>query len=552
MELTIDQALQQGVAKHKEGKLQDAEGLYRAILHSQPLHPDANHNLGVLAVSVNKAEAALPLFKTALEANPNIEQFWLSYIDALIKNLQFDNAKQVVEQAKRQGVAKEKLNVLMTQLASINMQENISRLSPPQQQLSNLLAHYQDGQFIDAEKLAISMTQDFPQHPFGWKVLGAVLGQTGRRSEAVYVNRTSVLLYPHDAATQYNLGTSIQGLGRPDEAEAIFRQALMLKPDLAEAHNNLGTTIKEVGRLEEAKVVFRQALLLKPNLAEAYSNLGATLHELDSLVEAAANYSKAKTVKPELLEAHNNLLGCLYQLDKKSPFFAELDYLINQDEANAVIGSLVCRSELKYGMQRPNPFCTEPLKYVLHTDLNTKYDFEEIFVERAKTILNDNRVSNKKQTLLVNGHQTSGNLFETKNEFTDKIQEIIRLEIEKYRIHFKNNNDGLIKKWPTEYSLYGWLISMKSGGELKPHIHDQGWLSGSIYINIPPKLKVDSGNLVVSLGEDRDATGSRINMKKIISVVTGSLVLFPASLTHYTIPFESEEERIVLAFDVKK
>jgi hypothetical protein len=30
------------------------------------------------------------------------------------------------------------------------------------------------------------------------------------------------------------------------------------------------------------------------------------------------------------------------------------------------------------------------------------------------------------------------------------------------------------------------------------------------------------------------------------------MVLFPASLMHYTIPFESEEERIVLAFDVKE
>jgi len=30
MELTVEQALQQGVAAHKEGKLQDAERLYRA------------------------------------------------------------------------------------------------------------------------------------------------------------------------------------------------------------------------------------------------------------------------------------------------------------------------------------------------------------------------------------------------------------------------------------------------------------------------------------------------------------------------------------------
>lgn len=92
MELTIERTLQQGVAAHKEGKLHDAERLYRAILQSQPMHPDANHNLGVLAVSVNKFEAALPLLKIALEANPKIEQFWLSYINALIKAQQFHNA----------------------------------------------------------------------------------------------------------------------------------------------------------------------------------------------------------------------------------------------------------------------------------------------------------------------------------------------------------------------------------------------------------------------------------------------------------------------------
>ena len=80
MKLTIEQVLQQGVAAHKEGELQEAERLYRAILKSQPLHPRANHNLGVLAVSVNKIDAALPLFKTALEGNPKIEQLSLIHI----------------------------------------------------------------------------------------------------------------------------------------------------------------------------------------------------------------------------------------------------------------------------------------------------------------------------------------------------------------------------------------------------------------------------------------------------------------------------------------
>ena len=141
-------------------------------------------------------------------------------------------------------------------------------------------------------------------------------------------------------------------------------------------------------------------------------------------------------------------------------------------------------------------------------------------------------------------------LFDFENNFIEEIQKVVRSEIERYRINFENSQEGLIRKWSTNYSLYGWLICMKSGGELQPHIHDKGWLSGSIYINVPPNLKNDSGKLVVAIGKDSDATNSRQNLKKVIDVVTGSMALFPASLMHHTIPFESEEERIVLAFDV--
>ena len=171
MELTIEQALQQGIAAHKVGKLEEAEHLYRAIMQSQPLHPDANHNLGLIAVSVNKADAALLLFKTALEANPKIEQFWLSYIDALIKEQQFENAKQAIKKAKKKGFDATKLKVLFSQ-SKVNADTKV----PSQQQSSSLLEYYQTGQYGDAEKLAKSITQQFPQHQFAWKVLGAIFG----------------------------------------------------------------------------------------------------------------------------------------------------------------------------------------------------------------------------------------------------------------------------------------------------------------------------------------------------------------------------------------
>tara|TARA_B110000037_G_C16797359_1_gene374010 strand:+ start:353 stop:538 length:186 start_codon:yes stop_codon:yes gene_type:complete len=60
MEMTLLEALRKGVDAQQAGQIQDAERLYTAILKAQPKHPDANHNMGVLAVGVGKVEQALP------------------------------------------------------------------------------------------------------------------------------------------------------------------------------------------------------------------------------------------------------------------------------------------------------------------------------------------------------------------------------------------------------------------------------------------------------------------------------------------------------------
>ena len=73
MKPTIEQIMQKAIAEHKKGKLEDAERLYRIILKTQPKHPDANHNLGILAAMLNKIDASLPLFETALENNQNVK-----------------------------------------------------------------------------------------------------------------------------------------------------------------------------------------------------------------------------------------------------------------------------------------------------------------------------------------------------------------------------------------------------------------------------------------------------------------------------------------------
>tara|TARA_B110000259_G_scaffold135633_1_gene152759 strand:- start:274 stop:1461 length:1188 start_codon:yes stop_codon:yes gene_type:complete len=370
--------------------------------------------------------------------------------------------------------------------------------------------------------------------------------QEGKTDIAVELYNQVLKINPKNSAAHYNLGGIFKKLKENEKAKSYFEKAIEIKPNHANAHYNLGEIFYELKENEKAKSCYEKAIKINPEHIDANYNLGIALFATQQYKNAAEhfkliNYKNSKSF----------LLQCLYKIEDKSFFFKELDYLIKQGENNPIIGSLISRAEIKYRIKKLNPFCGDPLKYILITNLTEEYNFKNIFVEPIKSALKEDMFSTKTQGLLKNGYQTAGNIFAKKNDFFDKIKDIIHLQIKKYQDLFKESNEGFIKNWPKSYDVYAWLVNMKTGGKLAPHIHEFGWLSGSIYINVPPKLEADSGNLVVCINDQVSESENEINPKKIIDVVTGSVCLFPSSLYHYTIPFESKEERIVLAFDVK-
>ena len=84
----------------------------------------------------------------------------------------------------------------------------------------------------------------FPDHPLGWKVLGASLKQLGRPPESVPPMRRAVELSPQDAEAHNNLGVTLSTLGRLDEAELVLRESTILNPHSAEAHSNLANLLE--------------------------------------------------------------------------------------------------------------------------------------------------------------------------------------------------------------------------------------------------------------------------------------------------------------------
>ena len=345
-EFTVDQALQQGIEAHKTGKVQEADRLYTAILKAQPRHPDANHNMGVLAVGVGKVEQALPFFKTALEANPTKAQYWLSYIDTLIKLDKLTEAKAVLDQAKSKGAQGDGFDKLEQRLHETAQEPlEASKIAieaqPPKPFILDSLKLDQaiklakkkakEGSPEEAKRIYQEILTKFPKNKRARDGLkGLVVSVADKASKVQDVprgelqslinlyNKGQLALvvehaqgltkrYPEAFAVWNLLGVAAAQIGQLDQTIFAYNKALAIKPDYAEAYNNLGNALKEQGKLAEAIEAYNKALAIKPDYAEPYNNLGVTLKGQGKLEEAIEAYNKALAIKPDHAEAHYNM-----------------------------------------------------------------------------------------------------------------------------------------------------------------------------------------------------------------------------------------------------
>ncbi len=249
MELTIKQALQRGITAHRAGKLNEAEKFYRAILHSLPQHPDANHNLGMLALSANKVDVALPLLKNAFSGGQKKDQFLLSYIQALIENKQLDAGKEVIEQSKDAGFSEVALH-----LSKAEINDN-------------------GGELVEAKENFLKVLALKPDHIKAYNGMGIVLQKMGKMENSEQSHRRSLILGSKVHKSHFDLANLLKECGRLEEAVVSYKKAIACTTGFVAAHKNLALTYRELGRIEQAMESERYVKFLNT------SNIGAEQHD---------------------------------------------------------------------------------------------------------------------------------------------------------------------------------------------------------------------------------------------------------------------------------
>lgn len=316
----FDEACHKALGFERVGEVAAAEAVYRAVLQVEPRHVLANYQLGLLLLQLRQAEAAILFLLAALEVSPETADYWLSYIEALIQAEQFNNARATLALGRVHGLTGLAIDALSARLEA-KLPEPLNTLPagpaasqsgrPGSDEEAALIALLDRAEFNEGVAQAQMMTQRFPRHSFGWKILGALLRSQGNSLAALVPMQKSVKLAPKDAQALSNLGLVLGDLQRHTEAEVCHRRALKINPQFADGFSNLGSTLKALGRLTEAEASFRKALALMPDHAEAYNNLGVTLYDQGRLAEAEAAYVQALALQPEYAEACNNLANVL-------------------------------------------------------------------------------------------------------------------------------------------------------------------------------------------------------------------------------------------------
>jgi tetratricopeptide (TPR) repeat protein len=240
---------QQASALINQGKLEQAEAIFRDLVAAGSSDATVYGSLGAICGAQERYEEAIALLNKALEIKPD-------YPEAHVN----------------QGIALQNQGNLTAAIAAF----------------TRALAYR-------------------PHYANAHIRLGLALQEQGDRSAAITAFNKAIALQPDHPDVYNNLAIALQEDGDLPSAIAAYGKALAIKPDNAQAYNNLGNALQEQGDLAAAIAAYNKSIELTPSYQDAYFNRAIALQAQGHLAAAIASCKQALELKPDFFDAHNRL-----------------------------------------------------------------------------------------------------------------------------------------------------------------------------------------------------------------------------------------------------
>ncbi|MBT3306326.1 MAG: tetratricopeptide repeat protein [Alphaproteobacteria bacterium] len=499
------ETLAQAVAALQAGRGQEALKLCSQVLSSDPGDTEALNLAGVAAFQTGDGAQGRELLETALAFRPDFTDAHNNLGNVLEAQGLFVEA----EASYRRCIA---LNAgaVSAHFHLGNVLKALGRLSEAQ----------------EAYKRVLAIT---PDHAEALNNTGAVDMELGCAADAIHAYRKAIGRNPGFAEAHYNLGIALQKTGELDAALDSYRRALSCDSGHAGAQINIGYAYKEMGRLEEAEKAYRAAIRMAPDYDKVQVNLG-------DLYLQQGNPQAAVDVCDAYLADHPGNISILAFKSIALTERSSVDNSFSLDEAHALY-------DFDRLLRPVRPACPEGFA-----------DMAEFNRALSTHVLGHPSLSVQPTSHATRSGRHSGELLIEPKGPVAALETVIMTAVDDFRTSVPTDaSHPWLGRRPDRMGLSVWGVAMDSQGHQLAHIHPSAWLSGVYYPKIPAVVRADDPGHAgwIEFGRaPEDFHSSTPPEVRLIRPEEGLMVLFPSYFYHRTVPFESDEVRISIAFDV--
>jgi tetratricopeptide (TPR) repeat protein len=233
--------VEQALAAHQAGRLDEAERLYREAAQVDPTDHNALTNLGTVLLQTGRTEEGLEVIEASLAVKPDQPNAINNRGNAYLGREDFDKALADYDE------------VLAMDPYAVDAHSNRGAALRGLGRLEEAVASYER---------ALELMGD---HVDAVNGLGIAYEALGRPGDALPLYDRALKIAPHVWELYFNRGNALRAMNRPDEAEPAYRRALELSPGSPEGWSNLGVALQALGRYEEAQDCCDRAIALAPD-----------------------------------------------------------------------------------------------------------------------------------------------------------------------------------------------------------------------------------------------------------------------------------------------
>ena len=432
----------------------------------------------------------------------------------------------------------------------------------------------------DAARLRHSLAAD-PLDRVSWHNLAAAEGDLGHAAEAEAAARRSIALGMAAPETRLVLAGALQDLNRLDEAELMFEEALALRANYPEAHRNLAQLRwMRTGNADAALRALDAALRRAPQDTQLHLVRSVALEFIGDKAGALAAAEAGLAVSPdelELLQQASHLcaelrhgaraVGLARRASATAPGFARVQFTLC--EALLADGDFAQASAIAARLCASDPLNQHAIALLATTwrlagdaRYQALYDYgrltqTEIIDTPLEALASDLIALHRYrahpfQQSVRGGGQLPIHAREMERPSIATLFQRLQEAVARYLARLGPGTDPLRWRNTGRFTLAGaWSVRLASGGYHTDHVHQRGWISSAFYVSVPPVMKPEAAHAGwLRLGRPGITTQPELEPDYRVKPEPGKLVLFPSYVWHGVEPFESDQHRLTIAFDV--